>query len=697
MISERWLSALAAFTLSTLALADAYPRTHQTHDFFAVHLNLSIVSPEKLANHLKARYEGQIGELTDHHKFSVMKSKTGPVDACLPAISGPLGHINCINGVLWSQILTPGVQLRHKRVPQPPVAHLNTTDWVEDVSAVQTRSRVSSALGITDPLFNSQWHLFNTVQLKQDMNVTGAWLEGVTGKGTVTAIIDDGLDFHSNDLNNNYFPAGSYNFVENSKEPDPKHVNQTHGTRCAGEIAAGKNGICGLGMAYDGKIAGIRLLSGQIDESDEAAAINYRYQSNDIYSCSWGPPDNGKVIGGPGTLVKRALENGVANGRRGKGSIFVVSAGNGGYLDDDCNFDGYANSIYTIAVGAIDREGNHPEYSEPCSALSVVAYASAGYQSEGADSIYTTDVGVQNCASGHGGTSAAAPLVAGAIALALSVRSELTWRDIQYLLYATAIPVNEEEDDWQMTKLGKPFSHNYGYGKVDSYGLVQMARNWKLVKPQTPYHSPWVRVNKNIPQGAKGLSSIFEVRPPAISVFERLEHVTVTTNVNHTRRGDLSIELHSPEGVVSRLSTTRRNDNETSGYAGWAFMSVAHWGESGIGNWTIVVKDTMINDFSGTFVSWQLSLWGEGTDSLSSSNSDKTGEGNNNETIMQTPDTENVGVSWDLLVAATGLQRLGGWASLSLSVSVVVCGAVGTYLLVCKLSGSHAAPIIVDL
>ncbi|EGE05485.1 hypothetical protein TEQG_08695 [Trichophyton equinum CBS 127.97] len=634
MISERWLSALAAFTLSTLALADAYPKTHQTHDFFAVHLNLSIVSPEKLANHLKARYEGQIGELTDYHKFSVMKSKTGPVDACLPAISGPLGHINCINGVLWSQILTPGVQLRHKRVPQPPVAHLNTTDWVEDVSAVQTRSRVSSALGITDPLFNSQWHLFNTVQLKQDMNVTGAWLEGVTGKGTVTAVIDDGLDFHSNDLNNNYFPAGSYNFVENSKEPDPKYVNQTHGTR---------------------------------------------------------------VIGGPGTMVKRALENGVANGRRGKGSIFVVSAGNGGYLDDDCNFDGYANSIYTIAVGAIDREGNHPEYSEPCSALSVVAYASAGYQSEGADSIYTTDVGVQNCASGHGGTSAAAPLVAGAIALALSVRSELTWRDIQYLLYATAIPVNEEEDDWQMTKLGKPFSHNYGYGKVDSYGLVQMARNWKLVKPQTSYHSPWVRVNKNIPQGAKGLSSIFEVRPPAISVFERLEHVTVTTNVNHTRRGDLSIELHSPEGVVSRLSTTRRNDNATSGYAGWAFMSVAHWGESGIGNWTIVVKDTMINDFSGTFVSWQLSLWGEGTDSLSSSNSDKTGEGNNNETIMQTPDTENVGVSWDLLVAATGLQRLGGWASLSLSVSVVVCGAVGTYLLLCKLSGSHAAPIIVDL
>ncbi|EZF72796.1 hypothetical protein H105_05079 [Trichophyton soudanense CBS 452.61] len=404
MISERWLSILAACTLGTLAVTDEYPRTHQTHDFFAVQLNLSIVSPEKVATHLGARYEGQIGELTDHHNFSVAKSKTGQAGACLPSISGPFGHINCINGVLWSQILTPGAQLRHKRIHRPRVAHLNITGWVEDAAAVQTRSRISSTLGITDPLFNSQWHLFNTVQLTQDMNVTGAWLEGVTGKGTVTAVIDDGLDFHSNDLKKNYFPAGSYNFVENSKEPDPKHVNQTHGTRCVGEIAPGINGICGLGMAYDGKISGIRLLSGQIDESDEAAAINYQYQSNDIYSCSWGSPDNGRVIGGPGTLVKRALENGVTNGRQ--------------------------------------------------------------------DSIYTTDVGVQNCVAGHGGTSAAAPLVAGAIALALSVRLELTWRDIQYLLYAMAVPVNEEEDDWQMTKLRKPFSHNYGHGKVDSYSLV---------------------------------------------------------------------------------------------------------------------------------------------------------------------------------------------------------------------------------
>ncbi len=42
----------------------------------------------------------------------------------------------------------------------------------------------------------------------------------------------------------------------------------------------------------------------------------------------------------------------------------------------DSNFDGYTNSIYTITVGAIDRQNNHPMYSEECSAQMVVTYSS---------------------------------------------------------------------------------------------------------------------------------------------------------------------------------------------------------------------------------------------------------------------------------------------------------------------------------
>jgi kexin len=49
---------------------------------------------------------------------------------------------------------------------------------------------------------------------------------------------------------------------------------------------------------------------------------------------------------GPTILIKRAMVNGVENGRDGKGSIFVFASGNGAASGDQCNFDGYTNSIY---------------------------------------------------------------------------------------------------------------------------------------------------------------------------------------------------------------------------------------------------------------------------------------------------------------------------------------------------------------
>ena len=49
--------------------------------------------------------------------------------------------------------------------------------------------------------------------------------------------------------------------------------------------------------------------------------------------------------------LQAALQHGVIAGRRGFGSIFVVASGNGGQYNDNCNYDGYANSIYTITIG----------------------------------------------------------------------------------------------------------------------------------------------------------------------------------------------------------------------------------------------------------------------------------------------------------------------------------------------------------
>lgn len=137
-----------------------------------------------------------------------------------------------------------------------------------------------------------------------------------------------------------------------------------------------KNNVCGIGIAYESKVAGIRILSGPISDIDEAAALNYGYQNSSIYSCSWGPPDNGKAMEGPGYLIKKAMVNGIQNGRSGKGSVFVFASGNGGRNGDQCNFDGYTNSIFSVTVAALDYRGLHPDYSEPCAANMVVAYSS---------------------------------------------------------------------------------------------------------------------------------------------------------------------------------------------------------------------------------------------------------------------------------------------------------------------------------
>lgn len=188
-------------------------------------------------------------------------------------------------------------------------------------------------------------------------------------------------------------------------------------------------------------------------------------------------------------------------------------------------------------------------------------------------------MGTNACYNGHGGTSAAAPLAAGIFALVLQIRPDLTWRDMQYLVLDTAQPIDQETGEWQTTTIGKKFSHTFGYGKIDTWATIEAAKTHVLVKPQAWYYSPWIHVNQEIPQGNEGLAVSFEVTADMLKQANvaRLEHVQVTMNVNHDRRGDLSVELTSPDKVVSHLAATRKFDTSSSGYQDWTFMSVVHW------------------------------------------------------------------------------------------------------------------------
>ncbi|KAL9016558.1 MAG: hypothetical protein Q9185_006095 [Variospora sp. 1 TL-2023] len=594
-------------------------RHHDTHNYYALHLQPG-TSPQEVASSLNLDYEGQLGELPDHHTFSCPHNRRHGADQILEDLRrrrrkrSQATQVGALDGILWSQKqqVKPRMQKRTAvphPLPQsgPPAAPGTDGQPVAVDAAVAMRKEVARQLRIEDPIFGEQWHLFNTIQLGHDVNVTGVWMQGVTGHNVTAVMVDDGIDMYSDDIKDNYFAAGSYDFNDKTDEPRPRLSDDKHGTRCAGEIAAVKNGVCGVGVAYNAKIGGLRILSKVITDEDEAVAMNYAYQENQIYSCSWGPPDDGRSMDAPGILIRKAMVNAVQKGRQGKGNIYVFAAGNGAGAGDNCNFDGYTNSIYSITVGAIDRKGLHPYYSEKCSAQLVVTYSSGS-----GDAIHTTDVGVNQCYANHGGTSAAAPLGAGVFALALDVRPDLTWRDLQHILVLTAVPVNEHEV-WDKTFIGKKYSHTYGYGKLDAYAIVEMARSMELLKPQAWFNSPWQHVKHAIPQGTDGLISSFYVTEAAMKKanLQRLEHVTVTMNIEHTRRGDISVELRSPTNVVSHLSVVRKLDDADVGYEDWTFSSVVHWGETGVGKWGVVVKDTVVNEHNGTFVDWKLTLWGE--------------------------------------------------------------------------------------
>ncbi|CVK94256.1 probable Kex protein [Fusarium mangiferae] len=607
------LLSLAGFT--ALAHGSRPARDYALNDYYVLHLDTT-TTPDQVASRLGFAHEGQLGALDDHHVFRARKAEHDIVKREITERKRrkrDLGGSDPVDGILLSKKQQARQHLFKREIPPPPKGYVPQLGRRE--SPVEARDLMSKyqasimkELDIQDPIFKEQWHLLNPTQVGHDVNVTGLWLDGITGKNVTVAVIDDGLDMHSDDLKPNYFAAGSWDFNDNDPEPAPVLDEDRHGTRCAGEVAAARNDVCGIGVAYDSKVAGLRILSKLISDADEAEAMMYKYDDNHIYSCSWGPSDDGQTMEAPDVVIRRAMLKAIQKGRRGLGSIYVFASGNGAGQGDNCNFDGYTNSIYSITIGAVDRTGLHPYYAEECSAQLVVTYSSGS-----GDAIHTTDVGKNSCYKAHGGTSAAAPLAAGIFALALQVRPELTWRDLQYIAMDTAIPIEGDESNQQNTTIGKKFSHVFGYGKIDSWALVERAKAWPLVKPQSWYFSPWVHVKKSIPEGRDGLSVTLEVTEDMLkgSNLARVEHITVTMNVEHTRRGDLSVDLISPDNVVSHLAVARRGDAKEEGYIDWTFMSVAHWGESGVGKWTIIVRDTEKNSFKGSFTDWRLKLWGE--------------------------------------------------------------------------------------
>ncbi|UXI15432.1 hypothetical protein NH340_JMT01375 [Sarcoptes scabiei] len=402
-----------------------------------------------------------------------------------------------------------------------------------------------------DELWPHQWYLHSSGFSRFDHGIAKVWEMGITGRGIVVTILDDGLEWNHADLSANYDPNASYDMNDDDPDPSPRYDmfnSNAHGTRCAGVVAmTPQNQKCGVGAAFRAKIGGIRLLDGEVSDLVEARSLLFRNDYVDIYSASWGPNDDGMTVDGPKLLAQAALQAGITYGRRGKGCIYIWASGNGGSRGDNCNCDGYVSSIYTISINSVSESGRFPWYAEKCSSTIAVAFSSGAYNDQ---KIATTDIH-NSCTREHSGTSAAAPLAASIIALVLEANYNLTWRDVQHLIVCTSefSPLLEERG-WRKNGVGFLYNSRFGFGLLMAESLVKAARNWETVPPKK------ICVIKNINFVAKLIADGGMIKlnlnnlNQAACPIRYLEHVQVRLTLETNKRGNTRIFMFSPKGSI---------------------------------------------------------------------------------------------------------------------------------------------------
>lgn len=457
-----------------------------------------------------------------------------------------------------------------------------------------------------DPQWSLQWYINDGCDQGFHLNITKAWSQGFTGKGVVLSIIDDGLESKNFELADNYDALASYDLNDNDSDPEPRYElsnENKHGTRCAGEIAAkSNNSFCGVGVAYDSRIGGIRLLDGKITDRLEAEALAFNINYIDIFSASWGPLDDGKTVDGPGVLSRRAFKNGIKYGRGGKGTVYVWAAGNGGRLNDNCNCDGYTSSIYTITIGSINQDGAMSIFSEKCSSILASTFSSGKIHQNG---IITSDLH-NRCTRRHTGTSASAPIGAGIIALALQANANLTWRDIQYLIVLTSRPYRSVSDDWIKNGIGRFVSHKFGYGLMNAGKMVEMALKWSSIGEQIKCVLTFEKLNFS--RIEKKSVQLFSLECSKCKKLSHIEHVMARLTLDSGVRGKLKINLISPSGTRSNILDFRKHDFSRIGFKSWPFMSVHFWGEKPDGLWYLEILNQ--SNYDALLIEWKLIIYG---------------------------------------------------------------------------------------
>ena len=279
--------------------------------------------------------------------------------------------------------------------------------------------------------------------------------------------VDDAIDANNNGIADVFEPEG-FTYALGSNLWPVNHPEgrgrQSHGTAVSG-IAVGRiNGESGIGIAPESEWLPFGVLDRQYDSSlDDWPSQDY-YNYADVVNNSWGSSSaiRGTLrVGTPQDIAEWQTAT--------AGAIQVVSAGNqrdpGNTMSlgwDNTNNDSRTRRE-NIVVAATMRNGEVEQYSTPGASIFASAPVNGSNfrffdsfdENANQQRTVTADVtddpaidgGPNNDNAGYvngptttrfNGTSAAAPMVTGTIALMLEANPSLDWRNVQHILAQTS-------------------------------------------------------------------------------------------------------------------------------------------------------------------------------------------------------------------------------------------------------------------
>ncbi len=323
--------------------------------------------------------------------------------------------------------------------------------------------------------------------------------------------------------------------------PSLKSGEGAHGTHVSGIIAAARNDSGMHGVAWESEILPIKfdpfLLFYQRPIS--YAVANGAQVVN--FSVGVGNYANQSMIGNPQPIKDAYGAMGVAELKRAveNKTVLVFAAGNEGQSESSILsaaplIDDKLKGLF-INVMALDENDRRADYSNACGVTAEWCLAAPG----GTQTQPIVSTGLNNGYLGMGGTSMAAPVVTGAVAVLLGAFPYLEPQEVVNILFDTA-------DD-----LGAPgVDEIYGHGKVnlnkatEPSGTLKVALTNDVNGSAVPVGAGAFRTSGAT---ARALESVFAAGVSALDDYGRAYHLS----------GDAFVRSRSSGGVAGRRALSR--------------------------------------------------------------------------------------------------------------------------------------------